>query len=384
LRRDDGELTGPLQALEGTLNLALILSGLLLLGITGYYIYGTVAAGDQIFRAMGPNGQAMSPQDYQRHLANMELLTKVLMLAGVVLVVSAVARYYPYPETGLALLAAGGLLFFGMPYLIDNYGGAVTKLPAALARLDIPDPRSYLKSRFGLVGMGFGGAGVIVLLLHAVALIAGGRKRRPRVNEEAARTAAQVRKPNDRFLGPCWSLPFCRDTEKQLCPIRHSKKPCWRKGRGCYCDQNVILTLSGGNQYAASRGSTGYLSSAAATMARPKSLSEKRAQCLQCPVYLHHQSHKYKVLAPGSLLLIVGLLGYYWNTLMAMYPEAIRAMGRSVSVFSFGAKAGTVPAWANDMAANSAIMWLVIAVVVMGLVSYLLHGVEWALYKLGI
>lgn len=384
MRRNNDEIGGPLEALSGTLNLALIISGLALLAITGYYIYGVLAAGDQLFRGLGPNGQVMSPPDYQRHLANMELLTKVLLLASVVLVVSAVGRYYPYPETGLGLLAVGGLLFLGMPYLIDQYGGAASKLPAALARLDIPDPRSYLKSRFALAGMGFSAAGAVVLMMHAVALIAGARKRRPRANEEAARTAAQVRKPNDQFLGPCWSLPFCRDTEKKLCPVRQSKKPCWRKGRGCYCDQNVILTLSGGNQYAASRGSAGYLSTAAATISRPKSLSEKRAQCLQCPVYLHHQSHKYKILAPGSLLLVVGALGYYWNQIMTLYPEGVRTMGRSLSVFSFGAKAGSVPAWAQDLASNSTLMWLVILVVIMLVVSYLLHGVEWALYKLGI
>lgn len=377
-------MSGPLEALSGTLTLGLIISALALAAITGYYIYGTLAASDQLFRGMGPTGQAMSVQDFQRHLANMELLTKGLLLASVVVVVCAIGRYYPYPETGLGLVALGGLLFFGMPYLIDTYGGAAGKLPAALSKLDIPNPRNYLKMRFALAGVGFGGAGALVLLMHAVALVAGSRTRRPRANPDAAKTASQVRKPNDQFMGPCWSLPFCRDTEKKLCPIRQSKKSCWRKGRGCYCDQNVILTLSGGNQYAASRGSTGYLSTAAATMNRPKSLSEKRAQCLQCPVYLHRQGQKYKVLAPGALVLAIGAIAYNWSQIMTFYPEGIRTLGRSVSVFSFGSQAGQVPAWATDLASNGILMWLMIVVVVMLVVSYLLHGVEWALYKLGI
>jgi hypothetical protein len=119
-------------------------------------------------------------------------------------------------------------------------------------------------------------------------------------------------------------------------------------------------------------------------MAKPKSLSEKRAQCLQCPVYLHHQGHKYKLLAPGSLLLSIGAIAYYWNQIITLYPEGIRMLGRSLSTFSFGGQAGAVPGWANDLAMNPTIMWILIVVAVMLVVSYLLHGVEWALYKLGI
>jgi hypothetical protein len=363
----------------------MILSGLAVLGITLYYIYGTLAASDQLFRAILPGGQPMSAQDYQRNLANMELLTKVLLIAATVLTVCVVGRFYAYPETGLALIAVGGLLFVGMPYLIDHYGGAVVKLPrAALAGSTILDPRGFLKGRFGLVGLGMGGAGGLVLLMHAAALIATARSRRPQANPDAAKTANQVRKPNDRFLGPCWSLPFCRDTEKKLCPIRQTKKPCWRKGRGCYCDQNVILTLSGGNQYAASRGSTGYMSAAAAAMAKPKSLSEKRAQCLQCPVYLHHQGQKHRLLAPGSLVAVVAGMAIYWGSIVTGYPVAIRALGRATSTLSFGGQAGTVPAWAADLATNGQLMWILIFVVVMLVVSYLMHFVEWTLYKLGI
>ena len=39
-------------------------------------------------------------------------------------------------------------------------------------------------------------------------------------------------------------------------------------------------------------------------MVRPKTLSEKRAQCLSCPVYLHHQQQKYTLAAPLSILAV--------------------------------------------------------------------------------
>jgi hypothetical protein len=349
--------------------------------ISGYYIYATLAASQQLFRGMTPLNTVMSVEEFQRHVANMQLLTKVLLLGSTVLVVTALARYYAFPETGAVLLLVGAALFWGMSFIINDMGGPPGGLHKSLLKLG--NPREYLKSQFGLAGLGMMGAGVIQLVFHAIILAAGARHRRPKANAEAAKTASQVRKANDQFLGPCWNLPFCRDTDKKLCPIRHSKKPCWRTGRGCYCDQNVILTLSGGNAYAASRGTAGYLSYTA-SVARPKSLKEKREQCLSCPVYLHHQGQKYKVLAPGVLLGAVALFAMYWETAKNLYPDSMKALGRSLSTFSFGTAAGTVPRWATDLANTHEIMWLLIVVGGLLLIAYLMHGVEWMLYRLGI
>jgi hypothetical protein len=381
MRRQSSGALSALEFLQGVMDWGLRLAGLVLIVVTGYYIYATVAHGAQLFQGMGANNQPMSPQDFQRHIANLEFLTKILLLASVVTVICAIGRYYPYPETGLALLFVGLLLFFAMPFLIDNVGSTGGDLPRALRRFG--DPRAYLKSRYGLAGSAFMGAGLVLLMFHAVMLVSRARERRPQPNAESARTAAQVRKANDQFLGPCWKLPFCRDTDKKLCPVRHSKQPCWRKGRGCYCDQNIILTLSGGSQYAASRGAAGYLSRTA-TVARAKSFREKREQCLACPVYLHHQHQKYRLLAPLTLIGVIGAAALYWEPVSQAYPEAMLALGRALSGFSFGSSTGGVPAWANDLARNAGIMWLIIAVVVLLLLAYLLQGVEWVLYRLGI
>jgi hypothetical protein len=378
-RQTSGAITG-LEMFEGVLDWGLRIAALGLILITGYYVVATLMYGNQLFAAVGPDSRSMSVADFQRHLGNMELLTKLLLLASVLGIVCALGRFYQYPETGMVLLLLGALLFFGMPFLVDNMGGSA-QLHRSLARLG--DPRAFLKGRYVLAGAAFAGAGALQLIAHGFLFVVSGRKRRPRPNEEAAKTAQQVKKPNDKFLGACWELPFCRDTDKKLCPIRREKKSCWRTGRGCYCDQNVILTLSGGNQYAASRGASGYLSYTA-TVARPKSLREKREQCLQCPVYLHRQSQKYKLLAPVSLIAAVGLVAYYWETVKNLYPDGMRAVGRALSNFSFGGTVGGVPTWANDLAINQGIMWLLIIVGVVLLLAYLLQGLEWLLYRLGV
>jgi hypothetical protein len=366
--------------LEGVLDWGLRAAGLVLIAVTAYYIYATVMHAGELFRGVNPMGQPMTAQEFQRHRGNMDTLGKVLLLAAVGVAVCAIGRYYMYPETGMVLLVVGALLFFGVPFLIDSSGGVGT-LPRQLAALG--DPASFLKGRYVLAGAILGGAGAVHLICHGFLLVVNAKNRRPRANEEAAKTAAQVRKPNDQFFGPCWNLPFCRDTDKKLCPIRHSKKSCWRTGRGCYCDQNVILTLSGG-QYNASRGTAGFLSHTA-TIARPKTLKEKREQCLQCPVYLHHQGQKYKVLAPLSIVAAIGAIAFYWDRVRTLYPDAMRSLGRSLSGFTFGGgEVGGVPPWAADLAGNQGMMWLLIIVGVILILAYLLHGIEWVLYRLGI
>lgn len=376
--RGSGAVT-TLEIFEGLLSWGLRIAGLAIVAITGYYVYGTLQQSDQLFRAMGPNGQ-VSPQDFMRHLNNVTMFTNILFWASILVVVCALGRYYRNPEAGLALLVLGAVLFFGVPLLIQNAAGGI-HLPRNLARLG--DPRAVLLKQYGLSGAVVLGAAVIDLLVHAVLWVTQFRERRPKPNAEAEKTAAQVRKANDQFLGPCWKLPFCRDTEKQLCPVRHSKKPCWRTGRGCYCDQNIILTLSGGSQYAASRGSLGYLSRTA-TVARPKSFSEKREQCLSCPVYLHHQSQKYRLLAPLAILGVIGGFAFYWSSLATLYPEAMKFLGRTFAGLSFGRVVNGVPDWATDLANSPGMMWLIVGVSVMLLAAYLLQAVEWTLYRLGI
>jgi hypothetical protein len=352
--------------------------------ITGYYLFVIFMFSDQLFRGLSAPGQQMSAQDFQRHVGNLEFLTRIMLVATVVLLLTTMARFYMMPEAGAVLLVIGTAFFFGIPFLIDSFGGADEKLPRALARVAVHGaPRLFLKNQYVLAGMMLMGVGAFQLLVHGVLLLIHARSRRPKANDEAAKTAASVRKAQDKFLGPCWTLPFCRDTDKKLCPIRHSKRPCWRTGRGCYCDQNIILTLSGGNTYSASRGTAGYLSRTA-TVARPKTYREKREQCLSCPVYLHHQSQKYRLLAPGTLVGAVVLFIFYREQIINAFPNGMLALGKAMSGLTFGTTPGQVPQWAVDLGSNPILSWMIVIVGGLLLVAYLLHTVEWALYRLGV
>lgn len=356
------------------------LAAVVVVGVTAYYIYGTLTASGQLFRGLTPEGVAMSPQQFQLHVRNMELLTRLLLIASALLLLGVLGRYYDHIEAGAALAAVGLLMAFGMPFFIDHFGGPDSPLPQALRRFG--SPRAYLKAQYQFAGLLTAGVALVHLVVHAVLFVLDWKNRRPQANPESAKTAAQVRKTEDRFLGKCWQLPFCRDTDKKLCPVRHQGSPCWRSGRGCYCDQNIILAISGG-EYAASRGASGYLSRTASVV-RPKTLSEKREQCLQCPVYLHHQGQKLQLLTAMVFAGLIGGLVLYWSNIKAFWPAAVHAVGRATSGFSFDSKAGTVPKWALELGAMEMYMWFFLILAVMLSVAYLLNAVEWILFRLGI
>lgn len=380
MRRESSGPVAGLDILDGAAALILKIAAVLLVLITGYYVYATVAANNELFRGMLSTGAPMPAAQLKMHGERVVQLMKVLHLACGVLAVCVLLKYYSYAEAGAALVVLGAMLFLGMPFLIDTMGGQGPVNPV-MSR--IGNVRAHLRNQYAFAGLILGVPGLLQLMVHAVYFVVNARHRRPKPDAESAKTAASVRKPNDTLLGPCWKLPFCRDTEKQLCPIRQSRKPCWRTGRGCYCDQNVILTLSGGNAYNASRGSAGFLMKAAA-VAKPKSFAEKRAQCLSCPVYLHHQGHKYKLLAPLLLIGSIGALVVYHKTLQSFYPYGMKTLGRALSGFSFGPNTGGVPAWAIDMASNTGMMWLMLFVLSLLVIAYVMNGLEWVLYRLGI
>ncbi|MFN3651804.1 MAG: hypothetical protein ACK47B_19690 [Armatimonadota bacterium] len=361
----------------------MILSGVAVVLITGYYIYGSASAADQLFRGGSPAGGMMTPQEFARHVSNMNMLLGWLRIASVILLICTLGRFWAFPETGLGVVVVGAALAFGFPMLLDNLAGPASALPQNLQR--VGNPRAVLPGTYQSIGLMMLGAGVVQLLVHGVFRLASSGSRRPKASAESSREAAKVRKQQDQFLGACWKLPFCRDTEKQLCPIRAQKKSCWRTGRGCYCDQNVILTLSGGNQYQASRGSSGYLS-AGATVARPKTLREKREQCLACPIYLHHQGQKYRLGAPLVLLGIIGGVALYHTAIQQKYAALMLGLGQATAKFSFqtSASGGDPMAWARDMAAHQGIMWMLLSVVIVLSIAYLIQGLEWVLFRLGL
>lgn len=110
----------------------------------------------------------------------------------------------------------------------------------------------------------------------------------------------------DVFLGKCWQMPFCRKFVRQLCPIYHAQRTCWKERVGCMCEEEVIRRAMQGQI-------EGTISKDALAAAKfiPKNFKlteeQKKERCRQCVIYNEHQKHKYRLLVPMTILVFIGL-----------------------------------------------------------------------------
>lgn len=376
--------SGPVAAgVDAILSWVILACGVVLVVGIGYVCYGIFLAPDELFGA-GLKETGVTGHQSQAILRNLGLACRAVRYASILGAAAVIARYWMFFEAGLALGGIGAGLFFGIPFLVQS--AAADYPPKAKAAAE-----ALLTGEFAVAGAVLLGVGATQLLVHSIMLFVSRAKRRPGVSTDISQGAFKEKKfeRQDTFLGNCWQLPFCRDSVKRVCPVLHSRKPCWREGRGCYCDQGIVMMLSGDRgPRTPGRSAQGFVSMESLTAARPKTVAEKRAQCLGCPIYLHRQSQKYRLFAPTAVAAVIALVLLNIGRIDQVYPAMVRNAGLFLSRFSFttpGAGGGQqVPEWAADLARQTSVEWLIVIVGGVLLVSYLIHGLEWALYKAGL
>ncbi len=100
------------------------------------------------------------------------------------------------------------------------------------------------------------------------------------------------------MFSPCWHLPFCREVIRLQCPAYLARQRCWKFGRGCYCDEEMIGRIIRGESLD--------------KIKAPTVMSTKKPPCGRCHIFLEHQGLKYKMMAPLAVpaTLITMFLGW--------------------------------------------------------------------------
>jgi hypothetical protein len=124
----------------------------------------------------------------------------------------------------------------------------------------------------------------------------------PRQQREAA---------NSNMFSPCWKLPFCREVIRKQCPAYLAKRTCWKFGRGCYCDEEMISRII--------RGESLDVIKAPTRMSR-----QGKPPCGRCYIFLEHQGLKYKMLSPLAIPITGGIMYFGWDTYMALTGQSGR------------------------------------------------------------
>jgi hypothetical protein len=201
---------------------------------------------------------------------------------------------------------------------------------------------------------------------------------------QMAEVAQQRTARNANMFSPCWQLPFCREVIRKQCPAYLAKTRCWKFGRGCYCDEEMISRII--------RGESIDMIKAPTRMSR-----QGKPPCGRCYIFLEHQTLKYKMISPLAIpaTLIIMFLG--WSTYETMFGVAGKSLQFVWNKLSFAkATATTVTTTVTtgtpgtpDMGnyqltpeqVQAAAMNMFGFLVGFFLLIYLSKAIEWAIYK---
>lgn len=163
----------------------------------------------------------------------------------------------------------------------------------------------------------------------------GNLRKRLKEDEIAKGRRKLVKVPKENVFAKCWQMPFCHDAVRELCPAFKAKKPCWRYGRGCNCDPDLVETLiasrAAGPQRGARDSEGAFLRAEFEVDTPKKSRSEKTIPCAKCPIYTEHQRRKFKVINPILIVLTVVLIAFFYTPLAGLYSSLAQGIAGMIS-----------------------------------------------------
>lgn len=197
----------------------------------------------------------------------------------------------------------GLILLFGVPALVANYAQSETPAATAVALWGTLTAKALII------------VAALRVLYEIYRSLAEGSEQCKAPEEEVRRAREKVRKPpRESVFARCWQMPFCHDAVRELCPAFKARKSCWKFGRGCNCDPDLVETLirsraAGPSRQARAAEGAFIRSELQADTIRHR--SERTIPCSKCPIFTEHQRRKFRVINPllilGTLVLVVVL-----------------------------------------------------------------------------
>jgi len=185
------------------------------------------------------------------------------------------------------------------------------------------------------------------------------------------------------MFSPCWQLPFCREVIRKQCPAYLARKRCWKFGRGCYCDEEMISRIV--------RGESIDMIKAPTRMSR-----QGKPPCGRCYIFLEHQGMKYKMVSPLALpATIIGMFLVWphwisftkWSTqsLDGLWAKLSFSVVTTATSLSTTLTTSTDPTMASYQVAAADVEKVAqfLFGIILGflVLIYLSKFIEWAIYK---
>ena len=186
---------------------------------------------------------------------------------------------------------------------------------------------------------------------------------------------------NATMFSPCWKLPFCREVIRKQCPAYLAKTTCWKFGRGCYCDEEMISRIIRGESLD--------------NIKAPTRMSRQgKPPCGRCYIFLEHQGMKYRSFSPLAIPATMGIMYFGWDTYLALTDKLVGSLGFLWSKLAFQT-ANTAAQVANSVTKETEKAASTLSPeqientaqtmfgVLLGftLLIYMSKAIEWAIYK---
>lgn len=225
---------------------------------------------------------------------NLNLAKAVFLWCLWIVVVAAMIRHYRTEGTGLVAMVTGAACWLILPLIVSSRIEP-TSAPELLS-LGQSLITAFQSSGSVMLVLGFlrFGIGRVITLASPTRTAA----RFTTYSPEAAAIAAERALEKPSLMRKCYELHFCRTSLRANCPRFLEGISCWKAKSGCYCDQGLatrLLTGVGANARAAVAEELQAAQRRARTQAKRQ--QRQKAPCGECPVYLEHQKHKYRVIS---------------------------------------------------------------------------------------
>jgi len=225
---------------------------------------------------------------------NLNLAKSFFLWCLWILVVAATIRHYKTEGMGLVTMLIGAACWLILPLIVRSRIEPTSAPP--LLSLGQSLITAFQSSGGAMLVLGFlrFGIGRVIALASPTRTAA----RFTTYSPEAAAIAAERALEKPSLMRKCYELHFCRTSLRSNCPRFLEGTSCWKAKSGCYCDQGLatrLLTGVGANARAAMAEELQAAQRRARTQAKRQ--QRKKTPCGECPVYLEHQKHKYRVIS---------------------------------------------------------------------------------------
>jgi hypothetical protein len=322
---------------------------------------------------LGGNKGAANPTQFAELVKNMTLAATGLKFCLVAIGISFLILGYEDNRLGAVTAAVGVLLHFALPIglkvMAPNVAGAVVAQQMRVAGFALL-----------IIGLIKATCDLGIFLFNLPNTI---KAKQASIGAARPLEAKQQRIARDaNMFSPCWNLPFCREAIRKLCPAFLAKKTCWKFGRGCYCDEEMIARIVRGESLEKIKAPT-------------RVSQSKKPPCGRCYIYLEHQSYKFRMLSPLALPATIAICYGVWPIYSQIFKGFDKAFNSILTSLSFASinltpdaikatDAGTAEAAKYATDPEVAAMWAQnIVGVMLGfiLLIYVSKFIEWVVYK---